>query len=137
LARHARFPRFTINRHLIVLLPKQPVLDWIMRFDPNPPDITLEGLRQEQDAVLMSDASSEGSEDAERWVHRRWKMFFELFVSDWYTDESWWPKNRTLKMFKEWFDVQCHSMVWDLGRWGADLEVRAAARRHAWPQGDD
>lgn len=108
------FPRFTINRHLIVLLPKQPVLDWIMRVDSNPPDITLGELRQEQDAFLVSDASLEGSEDAERWVHRRWKMFFELFVSDWHTDESWWPKNRTLKMFKEWFDVQYHSMVWDL-----------------------
>ncbi|NEX60044.1 hypothetical protein [Noviherbaspirillum galbum] len=109
------FPRFTINRHLIVLLPKQPVLDWIMRVDPMPPaGLTLEELRQEQDAFLVSDASLEGIEDAERWVHRRWKMFFELFVGNWYTDESWWPKNRTLKMFKEWFDVQYHSMVWDL-----------------------
>ena len=108
------FPRFTVNRHLIVLLPKQPALDWIMQVDPNPPDLTLEELREEQDAFLVRDDSLEGVEDAERWVHRRWKMFFELFVGSWYTDESWWPKNRTLKMFKEWFDIQYHSMVWDL-----------------------
>jgi hypothetical protein len=62
------FPRFTINRHLIVLLPKQPVLDWIMRADPNPPDLTLEALRQEQEAFLVSDEPLEGIEDAERWV---------------------------------------------------------------------
>lgn len=60
------FPRFTINRHLIILLPKQPVLDWIMQVDPNPPDLTLEALRQEQDAFLVSDESLEGIEDAER-----------------------------------------------------------------------
>jgi hypothetical protein len=51
------FPRFTINRHLIVLLPKQPALEWIIRVDPNPLDITLEELRQEQDAFLVSDDS--------------------------------------------------------------------------------
>ena len=33
---------------------------------------------------------------------------------DWYTDESLWPKKRSLKMFREWFDIQYHSMVWDL-----------------------
>lgn len=108
------FPRFTINRHLVVLLPKQPALDWIIRVDPNPMNITLGELRQEQDAFLVADGFFESVEDAERWVHQRWRMFFELFIGGWYTDESWWPKNRTLKMFKEWFDVQYHSMVWDL-----------------------
>lgn len=108
------YPRFTINRDLVILLPKQPVLDWIMRVDPNPPRLTLAELRQEQDAFLIPEETLQGIEDAERWVHRRWKMFFELFLQGWYTDESWWPNNRTLKMFKEWFDVQYHSMVWDL-----------------------
>ena len=108
------YPRLTINRGLIVLLPKQPVHDWIMRVDPNPPQLTLEELRQEQDGFLVSQHQVETIEDAERWIHRRWKMFFDLFLHDWYTDESWWPKNRSLKMFKEWFEVQYHSMVWDL-----------------------
>ncbi len=108
------FPRFTINRHLIVLLPKQPALDWIIRVDPNPLDITLVQLRQEQDAFLVPHEVLDGIEDAEQWVYRRWKMFFELFIGSWYIDESLWPKNRTLKMFKQWFDVQYHSMVWDL-----------------------
>ena len=107
------YSRFTINRCLIVLLPKQPALDWIMRVDPNPPDLTLAELRQEQDAFLVRQEGMELVEDAERWVCRRWKMFFERFVGEWYTDESWWPKNRTQKMFKEWFDIQFHPMIWD------------------------
>ena len=32
----------------------------------------------------------------------------------WYTDESLWPKKRTLKMFREWFAIEYRSMVWDL-----------------------
>jgi len=30
------------------------------------------------------------------------------------TDEACWPKNRTLEMFEEWFEVQMSSIVEDL-----------------------
>jgi len=109
----SNYPRFTINRHLIILMPKQAVLDWIMRVDPNPPNITLAQLRLEQNAFLVTDAL-DGQEDAEKWVQRRWQMFFEGFLDEWYTVESWWPQKRTYKMFKDWFEVQYHSMVWDM-----------------------
>jgi hypothetical protein len=107
------YPRFTINRHLIILMPKQPVLDWIKRVDPNPPNLTLDQLRLEQNAFLVPE-DLDGQQDAEKWVQRRWQMFFEGFLAEWYTVESWWPQKRTFKMFKDWFDVQYHSMVWDM-----------------------
>lgn len=107
------YPRFTINRHLIVLMPKQPVLDWIRRVDPNPPDLTLDQLRLEQNAFLVPD-DLDGQQGVEKWVQRRWQMFFESFLAEWYTVESWWPQKRTFKMFKDWFDIQYHSMVWDM-----------------------
>jgi hypothetical protein len=37
---------------------------------------------------------------------------FELFA--WYTPEELWPKNRTWKMFQEWFEVEINSEVFDL-----------------------
>ena len=105
-------PRFTINRHLIILMPRQPALDWIMRVDPNPPNLSLDDLREDQNAFLIPETDDQ--EDAERWIQRRWSMLFEHFLAEWYTDEPCWPKKRTLKMFKEWFEIQYHSMVWDL-----------------------
>ena len=45
---------------------------------------------------------------------RRWQMFFEGFLSEWYTVDSWGPQKRTCKMFKHWLDVQYHLMVRDL-----------------------
>jgi hypothetical protein len=108
------YPRFTINRGLIALLPKRPFLDWIKRVDPNPPELTLEELRQEQDGYLVSQRTIELVDDAQRWVYRRWKIFFELRLNEWYTEESWWPENRSLKMFKQWFDIQYHPMLWDM-----------------------
>lgn len=42
-------------------------------------------------------------------------MFFEHILEAWILDESAWPQKRTLKMFREWFDVEYSSIVWDMG----------------------
>ena len=109
-------PRFTINRDLIILLPKQPVVDWLKEVAPMQPDLTLDQLRREQSAYLVYCASSEGVRDVECWVYSRWRTFFKHFINEWCSDESRWPQELTLETYREWFDVQHHSMVWDLTR---------------------
>ncbi|MFZ6659136.1 hypothetical protein ACO0LH_28235, partial [Undibacterium sp. TJN19] len=81
------YRHYKLNRAAIVLLPKQPALDWIMRVDPNPPNLTLDELRHEPDIFLVRDERIEFLEDAQRWVYRRWQMFFETFIGDWHLDE--------------------------------------------------
>ena len=39
---------------------------------------------------------------------------FESMLAGWLRDPSGWPKNRTFKMFREWFETQMSSMVEDL-----------------------
>ncbi|HEY4317565.1 MAG TPA: hypothetical protein VGN04_08180 [Herbaspirillum sp.] len=58
-------PRLTINRNLILTLPKQVFLDWIMRVDFNPPELMPEQLWQEQDGYLVSEKTIELVEDAQ------------------------------------------------------------------------
>lgn len=107
--------RATINRHLILVLPKQPALDWITRVDPNPLErIELDEMRQEQDVYLLPEGVVNSPSEAGEWAERRWSVLFASFLSGWFTDEAYWPKRRTRKMFKEWFEVQYHSMIWDL-----------------------
>jgi hypothetical protein len=36
-------------------------------------------------------------------------------LDGWYTDESVWPKDRTLKVFQQWFECRLHSVVLDTG----------------------
>jgi len=115
------YPRFTINRGLVVLLPKQPFLDWIQRVDPEPLKLSLEELRRDQDGFLVSQRKIETLEDAQRWVYRRWDALFTHFLHEWYTDQSMWPKNRTLKMFKDWFEIHYHCMIWDMA--GEPIEI--------------
>ena len=35
-------------------------------------------------------------------------------AAGWVTDKECWPKNRTLEMFREWFEVQMISILQDL-----------------------
>ena len=108
-------PKATINRNLILIVPKQASLDWLLASDSSLSQLmTLEELKQEQDAYLVSEDKFNTPEDARRWVERDWSDFFSRFLFAWFVDESLWPKSRTLAMFRDWFDIQHHSMLWDL-----------------------
>ena len=109
-------PQFSINRHLIILVHKQPFLDWLLSADPNPlPPMTLDDLRDDNEAFLIPDDVADGTEDAVKWVEKHWRMFFEHMLGDWLTDETMWPQKLSLKLFREWFGVEYQSLVWDLG----------------------
>ena len=115
-------PRYTINRHLLTLAPRQAFLDWLMAVDPNPPEgLTIAQLRDDREAFLIPDDAAGGTEQAVEWVGKHWRMFFEHCLNAWITDEQLWPKI-TRKMFREWFDVEYHSMVWDLGTESLSVE---------------
>jgi len=114
-------PRYSLNRSAIFLLPRQPVLDWILAVDPNPLDISLQELRAEPDIFLVPQ-EVQTHEDAVRWVNRHWKDCLEHYLTGWFTVESMWPAKRSRKMLHEWFDIHFSSMVWDLGKEELEIE---------------
>lgn len=113
-------PRFQLNRGLVVFRYKQPYIDWVKGAGEFPIEITLKQANDDGEAFLLPTFESsidpvDGTEDAIKWVEKRWRMLFEHILGSWIIDESKWPKKRTLKMFREWFDVEYKSMVWDMG----------------------
>jgi hypothetical protein len=40
---------------------------------------------------------------------------FDEQLHSWHMDQRPWPRNRTLEMFLEWFDVRVVELVYDLG----------------------
>lgn len=114
-------PRFQLNRAAVVLRFKQPYVDWAQLAGPCPcSDFSLADANEDGEIFLIPSYDSpvdavDGTEDAIKWVEKRWKMFFEHFLDSWIQDESAWPEKRTLKMFREWFEVECRSIVWDMG----------------------
>ncbi|GJG93652.1 hypothetical protein [Cupriavidus pauculus] len=107
-------PRFTVNRSIVMLLPEQPFLDWIQAVDPEPvPTLTLDDVRDDASVFLLPDEVADTTENALRWVEKRWQYFFEFMLGEWF-DDSVWPETLTLAMFREWFSIRFHSMVWDM-----------------------
>jgi hypothetical protein len=43
-------------------------------------------------------------------------------LNEWITDEETWPKKRSLKMFRQWFTIEHHSMLWDLDKTEIQVE---------------
>ena len=54
-------------------------------------------------------------EDAERVLRRQWDWIFEEKLYSWHRDRHAWPRKRTYKVFREWFDVRLVHLVFDLG----------------------
>ncbi|MCA3187970.1 MULTISPECIES: hypothetical protein [unclassified Cupriavidus] len=107
-------PRFTVSRSMVMLLPEQPFLDWIQAVDPDPvPTLTLTDVRDDASVFLLPAEVADTAENALRWVEKRWRPFFEFMLGEWF-DDSVWPEELSLAMFRDWFTVRFHSMVWDM-----------------------
>ena len=114
------YPQHQVNRALVVLRYKQPYIDWVKSAGEFPMEMTLEEANDDSEAFLVPAYDCQmdpidGTDDAIKWVEKRWRMFFEHILMSWIGDESEWPKKRTLKMFREWFSVEYKSLVWDMG----------------------
>ena len=90
---------------------KQPLLDWLIRVDL-PAVLTLGELNDDNESYLIPSFDDPTKEI--KWVEKRWEFFFENVLYGWLTEEGLWPKDRTLKMFRSWFDIKISSIVLDL-----------------------
>lgn len=100
-----------VNRSILLVRPRQPYLDWADSL-PNPTPVTLDELREDCNVYLVSEILDPDDELAVLQNH--YAAIFEQELSDWMTGEDFWPSKRTLSMFMDWFDVEFHSMVFDL-----------------------
>ena len=111
--------RHTLNRASVSLKPKKLLIDWLREIDRSigaETNSLVDPLNENGDIFLIpGEDTIESREDAVKWVEKRWSDFFEFELGKWIIDDQLWPKNRTLKLFKDWFDIEYHSMVWDLG----------------------
>jgi len=101
-----------INRAAVILKYKAPFIQWVNDADPykDNPGITLESENKDCTVYLILE---DDAEKLEEWISLNFEQLFESEIEDWYTDESLWPKKRNRKLFDEWFDVECHSVLID------------------------
>ncbi len=96
-------PFFNITEKLVIIKPKQPFLDWLKTQPDWDNNITLDDLRSDCNTLLIPEYDSD--EEAMQYIEQNFEAIFELELFGWYTDESIWPENLTLYLFRRWFDI--------------------------------
>jgi len=102
----------TINRNALIIVPKQPFLDWLHDADPTSHHLVLSDLRMEPNICLIPECDNEDA--AVCYLKRCYEPIFIDHLNGWYRDEDTWPAKRTFKLFREWFEWTYHSMLVDL-----------------------
>lgn len=108
-----------VNRSVLVVCLKQPYVDWANKLDEDEGEkilSTVDSLNSDLSSYLIPEILD--YIDLELFIEKYWIILFELQLSGWTTDQKQWPKRRTLKMFNEWFELRCGSLVMDL--WGKE-----------------
>jgi hypothetical protein len=101
-----------INRSALIATAKQPFVDWLHRADPTSKDIGLSEINHEPNVYLVP--AFESNEDFEEWLEQNCDSIFENQLGGWWTEETSWPPDRGIEVFRKWFDCHLHSMVFDL-----------------------
>ena len=100
-----------INRGLVIALAKEPFREWLQSL-PDPCDISLEEINKDSSAYLIPEFEDDKQRD--RVLGRFFTLIFEDQLAGWWTKEEEWPRQRDLRTFKKWFDLQFYSVVEDL-----------------------
>jgi hypothetical protein len=106
----------TINRFAILLEPTEAFLEWAKKCPDGDPELTLKELRDEGTVYLIPETDAM----PENWLKRNYKIMFEHELKAWYTDEDYWPKPRSFKIFKMFFNIRFSSIILDMGKGSID-----------------
>ena len=102
----------TINRSAVVVFPKQPFLDWLHRVDLTSGELTLADLCRDPGIYLLPEYGLET--ELEAYLEDVCQEIFEEQMNGWFRAEELWPEERNFEVFRQWFECQFHSMLFDL-----------------------
>ena len=111
-----------VNRTAVTITGAQPYIDWMRQTDAdfNKGAVTVPRAKAYGSAFLLPEFELE--EDLQEWVEENFSWLFEFQLSAWTEDESAWPAERDLKMFRDWFRIDIHSVVVDASDDDLDVE---------------
>lgn len=102
-----------LNRAALIIRYKQPFVDWINEKDLVPENtLTLDEVNEEHRVYLIE---VEDEKELRTWLKLNYAVLFEEELEWWYVDESLWPEDRSLELFKKWAHFELHTIVFDRG----------------------
>ncbi len=102
---------YTLGNSIAVVKPNQPVLDWLKTIFSDI-DLSLDKIRLDVNSYLLPEV--EEIEDGINIIDEKYDEIFYLELSSWTEDEELWPKDLSLEMFWQWFDVEIIPTIIDI-----------------------
>jgi len=113
-----------LNRTAITVVAAQPYIDWTRSRDAAFKTSSSVDTGARTASLSVARTSSYGSafllpefaleEELQEWLEDNYAWIFEFQLAAWTDDESSWPAERDLKMFRKWFRIDIHSAVVDV-----------------------
>jgi hypothetical protein len=100
-----------VHRNVAIVKLKKSFLSWLKAIQHPDADMTAEDLNQCCTALLIPDFALD--EDSRAYIYSHYQTIFESELEYWHQDEAVFPKQRDLKMFEEWFDIEIYTTVLD------------------------
>ena len=101
---------YELDRIVAVIKPTQRFLHWIQQM-PDNEDIELSDLREDCTALLIP--AFDAPEEADQYMATLCEDIFANELDVWDESMETWPSDRSFEHFKQWFDIEYHSMVFD------------------------
>jgi len=101
----------SVHRNVAIVKLKESFLWWLKAIQHPDADMTAEDLNQCCTALLIPDFGLD--EDSRAYIYSHYQAIFESELEFWHQDEAVFPKQRDLKMFEEWFDIEIYTTVLD------------------------
>lgn len=96
-----------IDRTVLMLRPLQPFIDWLTNLYPD----EINNFNDYNSYLINEDI------DVEAWIKKKFDKLFMMELEAWHTNKKEWPQKRNYKMFKQWFQVDISTMVYDLEKY--------------------
>lgn len=105
---------YEMERIAVIIKPTQLFLNWVKSIpgDANSNTMELKDLREDCTTLLIP--PFESPTEAQEYIEEIYEDLFNAELESWCTDSSLWPKKRDYYTFKSWFDLEYHSIVYDL-----------------------
>ncbi|MFY8149294.1 MAG: hypothetical protein ACOVNL_08770 [Prochlorococcaceae cyanobacterium] len=99
-----------LNRCALAVTPKEPLRTWARSIDGN--EEAAEWPADDPSLYLLPDYEEE--EEAEELLEQCWEVIFETELDSWCRDPQRWPPQRSLGMFRDWFELRFFPLIEDL-----------------------
>jgi len=102
-----------VNRCAITVRVKQPFLDWLLQLpEPISSGMSLNEINKEPKVYLIPDYTSESEKEA--ILGKYYHSILEHEREEWCIIKNDLFQHTSLEQFKEWFDIEFHSIIEDL-----------------------